>query len=355
MLTLNDLHRNNLILFEAISGSRAYGLATEQSDTDIKGIFYLPPEQYYGLQYQAQISNQSNDIVYYELGRFVELLLASNPSALELLASPHDCIRYRSDLLDELKIEWFISQACRLSFAGYALGQIKKARGLNKKIVNPMSEQKKSILDFCYVVEDSRSIPVQAWLKKRGWVQEKVGLCDIAHACQLFGIFYDVDGKYVYQGIVQKDYANNLRLSKIAENDILQGYLSFNQNGYSHYCREYTAYWQWVEERNELRYQNNQAHNHGYDSKNMMHTFRLLYMAKEIAEFGEIRVRRNNREELLEIKRGGEDYEHLLEKAAKLMAEVEDLFSQNPCHLPEQIDSAKAERALINIRSKLYA
>ena len=42
MLTLADLHAENLILFEAISGSHAYGLATPQSDTDIKGVFYLP-------------------------------------------------------------------------------------------------------------------------------------------------------------------------------------------------------------------------------------------------------------------------------------------------------------------------
>lgn len=51
MLTLNDLHRQNLILLEAVSGSRAYGLATPESDTDIKGVFYLPRSLYYGLDY----------------------------------------------------------------------------------------------------------------------------------------------------------------------------------------------------------------------------------------------------------------------------------------------------------------
>ena len=37
MLTIKDLHTQNLLLLEAVSGSRAYGLATPESDTDIKG------------------------------------------------------------------------------------------------------------------------------------------------------------------------------------------------------------------------------------------------------------------------------------------------------------------------------
>ena len=60
MLTLADLHAENLILFEAISGSHAYGLATPQSDTDIKGVFYLPRRLYYGLDYLPQISDAGN-------------------------------------------------------------------------------------------------------------------------------------------------------------------------------------------------------------------------------------------------------------------------------------------------------
>ena len=42
MLTLADLRIENLILLEAVAGSHAYGLATHVSDTDIKGVFYLP-------------------------------------------------------------------------------------------------------------------------------------------------------------------------------------------------------------------------------------------------------------------------------------------------------------------------
>lgn len=73
-MTIQDIKAKNLILFEAISGSRSFGLATENSDTDIRGVYYLPKEDFFGLNYIPQISNETNDITYYEIGRFVELL-----------------------------------------------------------------------------------------------------------------------------------------------------------------------------------------------------------------------------------------------------------------------------------------
>lgn len=91
-MTIDDLKSQNLILFECISGSKAYGLDTATSDTDIKGVFLLPKEDFYGLNYIPQVSNETNDIVYYELGRYFELLLLNNPNILELLSTPENKI-----------------------------------------------------------------------------------------------------------------------------------------------------------------------------------------------------------------------------------------------------------------------
>jgi len=41
-MTINELKNSNLILFECISGSKAFGLNTPSSEADIKGVFYLP-------------------------------------------------------------------------------------------------------------------------------------------------------------------------------------------------------------------------------------------------------------------------------------------------------------------------
>lgn len=95
-MTIQDLKSRNLILFQAISGSRSFGLATENSDTDIRGVYYLPKDDFFGLNYIPQISNETNDITYYEIGRFVELLQKNNPNILEILASPEDCIQHKT-------------------------------------------------------------------------------------------------------------------------------------------------------------------------------------------------------------------------------------------------------------------
>lgn len=164
---LHDLDNNTHLLLKCISGSRAYGLATPSSDTDIKGVFVLPKKQFYGLEYTEQLNNETNDIVYYELKRFIDLLTKNNPNILELLATPQDCVLFRNPVMDAVKPELFLSKLCKQTFAGYAQSQIKKAKGLNKKTVNPVEKDRKSVLDFCHVVQGQGSIVLLSWLQKK--------------------------------------------------------------------------------------------------------------------------------------------------------------------------------------------
>lgn len=161
-LTIEDLKNKNLILFECISGSKAYNLYTEKSDTDIRGIFYLPKELYYGLEYQTQVSNTSKDIVYYEIGRFFELLLKNNPACLEI-----------------------------------------KAKGLNKKFLNPMAKKRRSVLDFCFIVNDGKSILLNNWLEEKNYKEKFCGLSKIHHAKDLYSVFYNE--KSNYNGIIKDE------------------------------------------------------------------------------------------------------------------------------------------------------
>ena len=50
-MTINELKDRNLIILECISGSKAYGLDTPQSDTDIKGVFLQPKPDFYAVSY----------------------------------------------------------------------------------------------------------------------------------------------------------------------------------------------------------------------------------------------------------------------------------------------------------------
>ena len=352
-MTIQNLKSQNLILFEVISGSRSFGLNTPTSDTDIKGVYYLPKEKFFGLDYIPQISNETNDEVYYEIGRFVELLLKNNPNILEILATPEDCILYKHPLMEHLKIENFLSKLCKDSFAGYAVTQIKKARGLNRKIVNPLPKEKKSLLDFCYVLEGYKTVSILEFLQQDNLKQEQIGLVDLPNSKGMFAMFYDADKTLGYKGIIQKESSNEVSFSSIPKNEELIGYLSCNQDGYSKYCKEYTEYWNWIEKRNEDRYNTNQQHGKNYDSKNMMHTIRLLQTAEQILSRGKLNIRVSNREELLDIKAGNREYDDLLEMADNLIASIEKHYQTSV--LPEKPDEAKAIQTLIQIREALYS
>ncbi len=349
-LSIDDLKKRNLLLLEAISGSRAYGLDTPLSDTDIRGVFVLPEEEFLGLNYVDQLSNESNDIVYYELRRFVELLSKNNPNMLELLNMPEDCIRYQHPLYKLFKAEDFLSRQCQATFAGYALTQVKKAKGLNKKIVNPVEKDRKSVLDFCYVVQDQGSVPVEEYLDTLGLSQEEMGLSKIAHMHELYGLYYHPEENF--KGIIQREKANDVSLSSIPKGLNPLAVMSFNKSGYSKYCKDYKEYWEWVEKRNDARYENTLSHGKNYDAKNMMHTFRLLDMAEEIAQTGQIIVRRPNREFLLKIKSGAYEYEELLRIAEERIAAMDALYAQSP--LPENPDLEKINQTLIEVRKKFY-
>jgi hypothetical protein len=351
-MTIKDIKDGGLLLLECISGSKAYGLDTERSDTDIKGVYYLSKEQFYGLEYIPQVSNETNDEVYYELGRFVELLLRNNPNILELLASPAHCVLYRHPIMDQLSPGMFLSRLCKDTFAGYALTQVRKARGYKKKFVNPVDEQRKFVLDFCFIPQGASSLPAKQWLQQHGYVQEHCGLSSIAHTKGVYALFYDADGSLQYKGIMSSELVNEVSLSSIPKDEKAIGHLFFNQEGYSAYCREYREYWDWVEKRNEDRFLGNVQHGKGYDAKSMMHTIRLLQVAAEILRDGILQVVRSNREELLAIKAGNYQYDELLALSNTLMQQIESAAQTSL--LPAEPDREKIEKVLVAMRHELY-
>ncbi|GAB3845828.1 hypothetical protein GCM10028822_04930 [Hymenobacter terrigena] len=354
-MTIADLRRQNLILFEAISGSRAYGTNLPHSDTDLKGVFILPEDQFFGLDYIPQIANETSDEVFYELRRFVELLLKNNPTVLELLGTPTDCIIYKHPLFEQFQVADFLSKLCRQSFAEYAVAQIRKAKGLNKKINNPEPPARKSVLDFCYVTAGAGAQPVATWLARHGYAATQCGLANVPHLTDLYALFVDATpGRTLgYRGLVRDaDTSQDVLLSAVLKGEEPVAYLSFNRNGYSSYCRVFREYWDWVEKRNAERYQNTVQHGKNYDAKNMLHVFRLLQMAEEIAMSGELKVRRPNREFLLQIRSGEFGYEQLVADAEHLVARVETAFASSV--LPDAPDRYAAEQLLRQVRRAFY-
>src|SRR5690606_32553741 len=136
--------------------------------------------------------------------------------------------------------------------------QIKKARGLEKKIVNPVEKERKSVLDFCYVLENGKSIELLQYLEEKNIKQENCGLSILPHMKDCFNLFYS--SQIPYKGVVKNEFSNEVALSNIPKGEEALTMLFFNKDGYSSYCKKYKEYWEWVEKRNDDRYSTTVSH-----------------------------------------------------------------------------------------------
>ena len=105
-----DFWEEGLIL-RTLSGSRAHGLAREDSDTDTRGVCIPPARYLLGLGEFEQHESSGGDHVTYALAKFVRLALQGNPNILESLYTHPDDVLHITDAGREL----VDSRACFLS------------------------------------------------------------------------------------------------------------------------------------------------------------------------------------------------------------------------------------------------
>ena len=115
-----------------------------------------------------------------------------------------------------------------------------------------------------------------------------------------------------FKGIISGSDADDVQLSSVPKGLENIAVMNFNKDSYSIYCREYKEYLEWEEKRNEQRYQSTLSHGKSYDAKNIMHTFRLLSMAEEIALYQQVIVKREDRDFLLKIRNGEFEFDDLI-------------------------------------------
>ncbi|MFJ9681265.1 DNA polymerase beta superfamily protein [Streptomyces sp. NPDC101194] len=114
-------------VYSCVMGSRAFGLATEDSDTDRRGVFLAPTPLFWRFDKPpTHVEGPAQEQFSWELERFCELALRANPNVLECLHSP---LVERVDAVgDELLSlrEAFLSRLAHRTFVRYALGQRRK-------------------------------------------------------------------------------------------------------------------------------------------------------------------------------------------------------------------------------------
>jgi predicted nucleotidyltransferase len=389
-MTIEEVKERGLLAYEFVRGSTLYNTNIEGiSDVDYGGVYIVPTETLLGLpeNYEPQVSDEKHDTTYYELGRWVELLMKANPNALESLFAPRD--KVVGDIHPAIQLiidnrDLFVTKECFNSLTGYAVSQIKKCRGLNKKCVQPVLERK-DVLDFCYTFKGQGSQSMKEFLAEHGLDQKYCGLVNIPNMKDVYGVYYDfaahwkfeknninillqayklgytntsdieeISDRYYdevffgYSGIVHPDgKSNEVRLSSIPKGEKPICFMTYNQNGYESHCRKYKEYQEWVEKRNPIRYESNLKSN--YDCKNVMHCVRLLHMGKELAEGRGFNVVRTwDRDFLLDIRNHKYEYEYIMDYVENLFEDMKQKIET--CSLPETVNKDKVNELLIQAR-----
>ena len=375
-------------LYLVVRGSHAYGTNIETSDTDYAGVFIQSEEDILGNKYVEQISDDKNDIIIYEIRRFLELLGSNNPTVLELLNTPEDCVIYKDPIFDLVlnDREKFISKVCAKSLGGYAKQQISKAKGQNKK-QNWEKDKvtRKEVLDFVYVIEGEKSIPWKVWNEDKKYEEKFIGVVNVPNARDIYAVYYDFIARnmfsenisektriiliklqkesgqpmgFGYKGLVKNGEginsaeSNQLRLSSIPKDEEPICVVTYNKDGYTQHCNDYKSYQTWLEQRNEARWVDVQSHGQKIDGKNMMHCMRLIQMSREIAEGKGIIVRRPNAKELISIRKGEVDLQTLIDKVEKEIVEIDKLFEES--NLPDIVDNKLIHNLIVKIRKEIY-
>ncbi len=121
---------NNIIL-ECVTGSQMYNLNTPESDIDVKGIYILPLKDMYSTmggwrKIDKVYDHVDPDWAYYEIEKYMGLVMKGNPTALELLfANEYLKLDYLGQLLVDHR-KAFLSKKIKNAYIGYALSQVRR-------------------------------------------------------------------------------------------------------------------------------------------------------------------------------------------------------------------------------------
>jgi predicted nucleotidyltransferase len=359
------LQKSDYIIFETIAGSHAYGTNIATSDIDIRGIFRLPKDNYDSLITPCQeVSNDSEDIKYYELKKYIDLAKDCNPNIIELFWMPKDVIKICTPIMEQLLSyrTKFITKRAYHTFSGYAYAQIEKAKGKNKKVHNPKPIEKPIHEQYCYYIP---TISLQNYVNYKNPNRKKISqpieisetdidlkkfhCAAVKHTSHLYRLYYYGDSA---KGVFRGD--NMLTCESIPledEEPKFAGLLLYNPDLYQKELNDWKSYWDWMKNRNTARWIDQEKGLIEYDTKNMAHCVRLLLSGKNILTNGEpiVRFQGKDLEFLKAIRAGNYKYEDIMNYVTNAMSELK-ILSQNST-LPSDANIKEIDQIYKEIRN----
>jgi hypothetical protein len=338
------------ILF-ARHGSHAYGLATEGSDEDFKGVAIPPKEYFFGFVSRfEQAESKTPDMVVFDLRKFMSLAADCNPNIIEVLWTEPLVVTPLGERLRASRGA-FLSKKAKHTFSGYALAQLKRIRTHHRWIANaPKAPPTRAE----YGLPERTLIPKDQLAAAQAAIDKKLAHWELHFV-------HEVDP--ASRILLQNKMAEALAEMKVAVDDkwaAAARTLGYDENflalldrerRYTAAQRDWEQYQHWKATRNPKRAALEERHL--YDTKHAMHLVRLLRMCREILTTGEVVVKRPDREELLAIRNGAWTYEQLVEHAEKEDEALDALYQSSP--LPKAPDRAALDALCVELVEASFA
>ncbi|MEE9311742.1 MAG: nucleotidyltransferase domain-containing protein [Planctomycetota bacterium] len=368
-----DLKDNTILL--TLAGSQAHGTAREGSDVDVRGVCIAPIntrlslfesfEQYDGLLpgsfkplLESQLSARPEilsamkvkaEAVVYDIAKFVGLCAKANPNALEILFADPDDWLYHNEHWDKLNQHRmiFLTQKVRHTFAGYALAQLKKIKTHRAWLLNPPAAKP---------TREKFGLPDASTLSRDDQDRIERSLAERLRAYGLNNIDMSKAARLAVEDCLREFWTDTLSTSEEELSERMRA-LSSSALGipkeviktlnaerkYRGAMGQWQAYQSWKTNRNPARAKLEAEH--GYDTKHAMHLIRLMRMGLEAIRDGELRVRRPDAAELLEIRDGALSYDKLIEQTDELKQNIDC----TECRLPEDIDRRQVDELVLSL------
>lgn len=366
-----DLDIHTILL--TIGGSRAYGIHTDSSDVDVKGVA-IPPKEYLlgcdkkfdqaeGDNMQTFIDLFSNEELeaikreklegtVYALNKFLKLAIDANPNILDVLFCRDSEIRYSNYIGEELRDnrDLFISAKCKHTFSGYAMAQLKRIRLHRKWLLNPPNKKpERSDYNLFEGVEKKQLDAALAAVNKvvDGWQldlsrlekSERVPIMNgVEEFMAEFSVAFDERWKAAGRTI---GYSENFLAILDKEREFRSAVENWKQ------------YNNWKKNRNEKRAALEAKY--GYDCKHGAHLYRLLKMGREILETGKVNVWREDRDEILAIRNGKWPYEKLVEWAEEEDKSLTEVYKKKEYVISHKPDRVAINKLCVNLTQKFLS
>ena len=159
------------VMYEVVVGSRAWGLADESSDEDVRGWFLLPFDDWVSLwDAPDEIQSPDSDEAYWEIEKLLFQALRADANTLECLWSPlHRKVTPLGEKLLSIR-ETFVSMNVLGSFGRYAESQFKK--------IDRSERRNEAVAELLEAIERqglSRAEEAERFLRQRGAATSAAG------------------------------------------------------------------------------------------------------------------------------------------------------------------------------------